>query len=173
MRDELAGTVERPHENRVSVRPIEPADAPRLIAFHEQLSENTTYFRFFSVHPRLSDVELHHFTHVDHHDREAMVAIHDEEIVGVARFEQLGDRRAEAAFVVRDDWQNRGVGHLLVTHLAARAEAEGVLRLVAETLTENRRMLAVFRGAGLVERATFRDGVMWVELDLPGSEQLA
>lgn len=160
-------------ENSVSVRPIDPDDAGLLAAFHAQLSLDTTYSRFFSPHPRLSEAELHHFTHVDHHDREAIVAIHSGVIVGVARFDQLGDRRAEAAFVVRDDWQNRGVGHILLARLVERAQAEGILQLVAETLIENRRMLAVFRGTDLVERAKFRDGVMFVELDLPGSEELA
>jgi RimJ/RimL family protein N-acetyltransferase len=156
----------------VTVRPIEPDDIARLLAFHAQLSTDTTYFRFFSVHPRLSEDEVQRFTHVDHHQREAIVAMHDDEIVGVARFDQLGDGRAEAAFVVRDDWQNRGVGHILIARLADRAREEGVKQLVAETMTNNARMLAVFRGAGLVERASFRDGVMWVELDLPGSEDL-
>jgi RimJ/RimL family protein N-acetyltransferase len=177
-REDVAVLVEEPSpttgacsDASVSVRPMQPEDGARLLAFHDQLSTETTYFRFFSVHPRLSDDEVHRFTHLDHHDREAIVAIHDEQIVGVARFDQLGDGRAEAAFVVRDDWQNRGVGHILITRLAQRAREEGVQRLVAETMTNNARMLAVFRGAGLVERASFRDGVMWVELDLPGSEE--
>ncbi len=150
----------------VSVRPIDPDDARRLLDFHAQLSTNTTYSRFFGVHPQLSDDELRRFTHVDHHDREALVAIHDDEIIGVARFDQFGDGRVEAAFVVRDDWQDRGVGHLLIRHLVRRAQDEGIPRLVAETLTSNTRMLAVFRGSGLVERMSRRDGVVSVELDL-------
>jgi RimJ/RimL family protein N-acetyltransferase len=169
--EERSPTTGRSSEMNVSVRPIRPEDVGRLLAFHAQLSRETTYFRFFTVHPRLSDDELHRFTHVDHHDREAIVAIHDEQIVGVARFDQLGDGRAEAAFVVRDDWQNRGIGHILITQLAQRAQEEGVQRLVAETMTSNARMLAVFGSAGLVERASFRDGVMWVELDLPESQE--
>jgi RimJ/RimL family protein N-acetyltransferase len=179
-REDVAVLVEGPSptsgrssDASVSVRAIRPEDVAGLLAFHAQLSRETTYFRFFNVHPRLSDEEVHRFTHVDHHDREAIVAIHEEQIVGVARFDQLGDGRAEAAFVVRDDWQNRGVGHILITRLAQRAQEEGVQRLVAETMTSNARMLAVFRGAGLVERASFRDGVMWVELDLPGSGELS
>jgi RimJ/RimL family protein N-acetyltransferase len=157
-------------DRQLTLRPIGPHDVGRLVAFHERLSADTTYLRFFGVHPHLSDAEVHRFTHVDHHDREAIVAVQDDEIVGVARFDQLGDGRAEAAFVVRDDWQNHGVGHLLITHLAQRAQEEGVGRLVAETMTSNTRMLAVFRRAGLVERASFRDGVIWVELDLPAVE---
>ena len=150
----------------VSVRPIEPDDARRLLSFHAQLSTDTTYSRFFGVHPQLSDVELRRFTHVDHHNREALVAIHDDGIIGVARFDQFGDDRAEAAFVVRDDWQNRGVGQLLIRHLVSRARVEGIQRLVAETLTSNTRMLAVFRGSGPVVRMSHRDGVVLVELDL-------
>ena len=92
--------------------------------------------------------------------------MHDDEIVGVARFDQLGGGRAEAAFVVRDDWQNRGVGHILVRQLVDRAQIEGLRRFVAETLISNTRMLAVFRATGLVERVSHRAGVIMVELDL-------
>ena len=175
-REDLAVLVEGPttasnSDASVSIRAMQDDDVARLLAFHQQLSRETTYFRFFSVHPRLSEPEVQRFTHVDHHDREAIVAMHDDEIVGVARFDQLGDGRAEVAFVVRDDWQDRGVGHILIARLAQRAQEEGIQRLVAETMTSNARMLAVFRGAGLVERASFRDGVMCVELDLPGHEE--
>ena len=59
----------------VQVRPIEPADAERLVRFHESLSPETTRLRFFSYHPHLSAAEVARFTTVDHHDREAMVAV--------------------------------------------------------------------------------------------------
>src|SRR5690349_12316761 len=85
----------------VQIRPIEPADAPRLVAFHEALSPETTRYRFFTVHPRLSESELERFTHVDHHSREALIALLDGALVGVARYIQVeGTTEAEVAFVV-------------------------------------------------------------------------
>ncbi|MEJ7584885.1 MAG: hypothetical protein WKF43_12580 [Acidimicrobiales bacterium] len=94
--------------SRVAVVPMQPTDSVRLMRFHATLSPETTYSRFFSVHPELSSKELHRFTHVDHHDREAIVALADDEIVAVARFDLLNATDAEVAFVVADGWQGRG-----------------------------------------------------------------
>src|SRR3954447_25475799 len=111
----------------VSVRPIEPEDAPGLMRFHEQLSPESMRLRFFTPHPRLSDKEVLRFTTVDHHSREGLVAVLDDEIVGVARYDRLPDSTdAEVAFVVSDQWQGTGVGTLLLDHLASRARSEGI-----------------------------------------------
>jgi RimJ/RimL family protein N-acetyltransferase len=149
------------------VRPIEPDDADRLVAFHEQLSRETTYYRFFSAHPHLTPAEIERFTHVDHHEREALVVLDADEIVAVARLEQVDVGRAEVAFVVRDDHPNHGLGHVLLGLLAERAREQGINELVAETLPNNVRMLAVFRHAGFPEQARFGDGVMNISLELP------
>jgi hypothetical protein len=63
----------------VQVRPIEPTDAAPLVQFHESLSRETTRLRFFTPHPYLSEAEVVRFTTVDHHDREALVALADDE----------------------------------------------------------------------------------------------
>jgi RimJ/RimL family protein N-acetyltransferase len=149
-----------------TVRPIEPGDADRLVAFHAKLSPETTYYRFFNPHPRLTAAEVERFTHVDHHGREALVVLDNDEIVAVARFEREPDGRAEVAFVVRDDHQGQGLGPVLLDILAERAREEGIHELVAETLPQNRRMLAVFRHAGMPEQVRYGDGVVHVSLGL-------
>jgi RimJ/RimL family protein N-acetyltransferase len=134
----------------IEVAAMDARDAARLVRFHSTLSPDTTYLRFFSFHPELQPDELHRFTHVDHHDREALVAVAGGEIVAVGRFDRIGDgSEAEVAFVVADSWQGRGICTVLFEHLAARAREVGVERFVAETLAHNGRMLAVFRHAGL------------------------
>ena len=128
---------------------MRPADAERLVRFHHTLSSDTQYLRFFSFHPELSADELYRFTHVDHRDREAVVAVVAGEIVGVARFDRAeGGADAEVAFVVADSWQGRGLGTLLFEHLACRARRVGIHRFIAQTLHQNARMLAVFRHTG-------------------------
>ena len=142
----------------VDIEPMRASDVDRLDQFHHTLSGETIRLRFFGVHPDLSDQELHRFTHVDHVDREALVAVHEGEIVGVARFDRLSDGgdEAEVAFVVADAWQGRGLGTVLFERLAARARQLGVRRFVADTLFHNRRMLAVFRATGLRARRAHR-----------------
>ena len=145
---------------------MRPDDRERLIRFHHALSPDTVYLRFFSVHPELQPVELERFTHVDHEQREAIVAIVDDEIVGVGRFDRMTPDDAEVAFVVADAWQGQGIGRRLFDRLADRAQALGVRRFVADTLPHNERMLGVFRGCGHAYRSSFDAGVVHVEIDL-------
>src|SRR6185295_12325780 len=120
-------------------------DAAGLVRFHDTLSLETTHLRFFAAHPTLSAHEVERFTHVDHHDREAIVATIDDDIVGVARFDRLDNpREAEIAFVVADRWQGHGLGSAMFTELAERARQAGIERFVADTLAYNSRMLGVF-----------------------------
>src|SRR5688572_19277472 len=114
------------------------------------LSPETTRMRFFSVHPHLSRYETTRFTDVDHHDREAWVALIGDEIIGVGRYERLADLDdAEVAFVVADRWQGFGVGPILLRYLVDSARVVGIRRFVAETLAENHHMLDMFAHAGL------------------------
>jgi GNAT superfamily N-acetyltransferase len=134
----------------VRLEPMRAEDEGRLLRFHETLSPETTRLRFFTFHRHLSEDELHRFTHVDHRDREAMLAVVDGEIIGVARFDRLpGTADAEVAFVVADAWQGRGVGTVLLGGLVGRAREVGVTRFVADTLSGNWRMLNVFSHSGL------------------------
>lgn len=151
----------------VDIVAIGPGDAERLVRFHHTLSSETTYRRFFAFHPELSAAEVYRFTHVDHRDREAVVAVADGEIVAVARFDRLENPSdAEVAFVVADSWQGRGLGTLLFKHLTRRARDLGVARFAAETLAHNHPMLALFHHAGLPVREHVEAGVAHLAIDL-------
>jgi GNAT superfamily N-acetyltransferase len=151
----------------VDVVTMRPADAEKLVRFHHTLSPETEYLRFFGLHPELSGRELYRFTHVDHWDREAMIAIASDEIVAVARYDRSrAGTDAEVAFIVADRWQGRGLGTLLFTRLARRARAVGVERFTAETLIQNRPMLAVFHRVGLPLRERTERDVVHLEIEL-------
>jgi RimJ/RimL family protein N-acetyltransferase len=151
----------------VQLHAMRPQDAGPLLQFHGGLSPETTYLRFFSVHPKLSEREVDRFTNVDHHDREALVATVDDQIVGIARFDRAGTSdEAEVAFVIADTWQGEGLGTALIERLACRARDVGVSRFTAEVLPHNHRMLAVFRHTGWPITSGFRDGVVHLELEL-------
>jgi GNAT superfamily N-acetyltransferase len=152
----------------VAVRPISILDDERIVRFHESLSPETTRLRFFAVHPHLTAHETTRFTDVDHKDREAWVALIDDEIIGVGRYERLTDPNddAEVAFVVADRWQGLGVGPILLRHLTASARAVGIRRLVAETLAENHHMLDMFIRSGLPATRSLDRGVVTVTMRL-------
>lgn len=149
----------------IHIRPIHADDGPALAALHERLSPDSIYMRFLSAHPRLSPEELDRFSHVDYNDRMALVAALGERVVAVARYErQAGEEDAEVAFVVEDAHQGRGICTLLLEHLAAFARSKGVRRFTADTLPENRKMLAVFRHAGFDERSRIEAGLVHLTL---------
>ncbi len=153
---------------KVTVRAITPSDAGPLVQFHEALSPDSQRSRFFNVHPHLNVTEVERFTTVDHRDREAFVAVVGSEILGVGRYDRLpGADEAEVAFVTRDDHQRSGIAMLLFYELAAAAHIVGITQFVAQTLPENRKMLALFNKTGLVTRRSFGRDAIEVRMSLP------
>jgi GNAT superfamily N-acetyltransferase len=151
----------------IHIRPISPGDGDALVRFHQGLSDETTRLRFFVLHPELACTEVVYFTHVDHHDREALLALVGDDIVGVGRYDRIPRTSdAEVAFVVADGWQGSGIGTHLLEHLVHRATEEGVTRFLADTLAENYRMRGVFRDSGLLTESVARAEVVHVVLDL-------
>ena len=156
----------------IHVRPIHPDDSARLVAFHERLSPETIHMRFFSPHPRLSEREVEHFTHVDGRDRAALVATRGDDIVAVVRYDRYPNTDdAEVAFVVDDAHQGRGIATLLLENLASIARRNGIARFVAETLAENRRMIGVFRDAGFSTHTSLEHEVLHVSFPIAPDER--
>ncbi|MEZ2371257.1 GNAT family N-acetyltransferase [Arthrobacter sp. RCC_34] len=149
------------------IRPIAPSDAEAVQAFHQAQSQSSIYLRFFSYKAKLSRMELKRFTEVDHRDRVALVITIAGEIVGIARYDRLdGTREAEVAFNISDRHQGRGLGSILLEHLAAAALENGIRRFTAEVLPENRKMLSVFADAGYEVQRQLEDGVILVGFDI-------
>jgi acyl-CoA synthetase (NDP forming)/GNAT superfamily N-acetyltransferase len=153
------------------LRPITPDDAQALQDFHLRQSPESTYLRFFTPMPRLSDADAHRFTNVDHVDRVALVTTIGDEIVAVGRYDRMGPGTAEVAFNVSDAHRGRGLASVLLEHLAAAARENGVHQFVAEILPQNRRMLGVFRDAGYEVRHAFEDGVVTLSFDIDPTER--
>lgn len=148
------------------LRPIRADDGDRLVALHERLSPETRRLRFFTYHPKLSGQEVERFTHVDYDRRLAFVAEVNGELIAVGRYDADDQGGAEVAFVVQDDQQGRGLGSILLEHLAVAARHRGITRFRAETLSGNRKMLSVFRDAGYKVTTRLEEGVIRVEFPL-------
>ncbi len=160
----------------VHMRPILAADADALVRFHASLSERTRYLRFFGPYPHMSARDLKRFTVVDHHNRVAFICLLGDEIIAVGRYEGIpgagGEvETAEVAFVARDEHQGRGLGSILLEHLAAAARENGLRRFEAEVLVENRAMVRVFRDAGYQVSRAFAEGVVHLEFDIDPTER--
>ncbi len=128
--------------------------------------------RFFAFKARLSSKELKRFTEVDYKDRVAFVITSRGEIIGIGRYDRLDDpAEAEVAFNIADAHQGRGLGSILLEHLAAAAHENGIRRFTAEVLPENRKMLMVFSDAGYDVKRHFDDGVVSLEFNIDPTEK--
>jgi acyl-CoA synthetase (NDP forming)/RimJ/RimL family protein N-acetyltransferase len=153
------------------LRPIIPDDGENLQRFHDAQSPESIYLRFFSAMPHLSARDVHRFTHVDHVNRVAFVITLGDDIVGVGRYERLDANSAEVAFNISDAHQGRGLGSVLLEHLAAAARENGIGRFVAEVLPRNSKMLVVFQQAGYAVSSHFEDGVVSLHFDIDPTEK--
>ncbi|WP_319462328.1 GNAT family N-acetyltransferase [Micromonospora sp. RTP1Z1] len=171
-------TVEQPVDvllsdgTTVQLRQIRPDDAPAIVAMHARFSERTRYLRYFSPYPRIPERDLQRFVNVDHRDREAFVVLAGGRIVAVGRYERLGpgSPEAEVAFVVEDAYQSRGIGSVLLEHLADAARRFGIVHFVAEVLPANGAMLRVFSDFGYQVQRQFADGVVHLSFPIAPTE---
>jgi acyl-CoA hydrolase/GNAT superfamily N-acetyltransferase len=133
---------------QVTFRPIHPTDEPALTDLIYALSQETMYYRFMSRSKRVPRREIQNFVFIDHRSELAIVCTvpeaHGEDIIAVGRY-YLDEKTnmAEVAFVVRDDWQNRGIGTQLFRYLTQVAMRNGIRGFTAEVLRDNRAMQRV------------------------------
>jgi RimJ/RimL family protein N-acetyltransferase len=153
----------------LDVRPITAADRDPYADAFSRLSDRSRLLRFFTPKKALTPRELTYFTEIDHHGHEALAARdrRDGRIVGVARYATVaeGADTAEVAVEVVDAWQGHGIGKRLLSAVIQRACENGLHRLVATTMVENRPARAILRRAGFAVRGA-GDGLLELELTL-------
>ena len=89
----------------------------------------------------------------------------DEEIIAIGRFKNdPADNQAEAAFVVGDDWQNRGIGTHLMRKLIEIARDMGIDGFKAEVLADNKKMLHVFHKVGYPIHSKLEGGSYFIRI---------
>jgi acyl-CoA synthetase (NDP forming)/RimJ/RimL family protein N-acetyltransferase len=148
----------------VHVRPSTTEDVSRLRVFLASLSEMSRWFRFFSAGVNLDAAAL---SAAAPRDGLALIALREGTVVAHATFFRETPDRAEVAFAVADAWHGHGLATVLLAHLAHAASGEGVGTFTATVLSENRRMLGVFRDSGFAVSAHRSEGE--VHLEFPTS----
>jgi GNAT superfamily N-acetyltransferase len=160
----------------VHVRAIESEDRGRLANTFTRLSTETIRARWRGIESGLTAGEIVEKIAIDpdvHVGLVATVWIEGEErIVGLASYfvdAWSEPRRAEVAFLVLDEWQNRGIGRLLLAHLARIGLRLGIEVFYALVAASNRRMLRMFEGSGFPGEVEFDGAEAWVSIDLTGT----
>lgn len=128
------------------VRRVRPEDGPDLYELHDRVSDDSVWLRFFSVSRQAGRQYVDKL--LGSQDTIALVAEVDGRVAALATAEPIEAEICEVAFLVADDQRGRGLGTLLLEHLAADAKDRGFAVLEARVLRANHRMLQVFADAG-------------------------
>jgi acetyltransferase len=161
----------------VTIRPIRPEDEPLMVKFHEALSEESVYMRYFhmmNLDQRTAHDRLTRICFIDYDREIALVAENtdpdtgEREILGVSRLSRRGAVPDEAEFsvLVSDRFQRRGVGTLLVGRILEVGRAEDLRRITAEILFDNRPMQSISKKLGFHLRRDTEEMVVKADLDL-------
>lgn len=163
----------------IEFRPIRPDDDARLDRLFYRLSPQSLYLRFFTPLARPNATRIKHLVNVDYVDRLALVAVADDEIVGVARYDrtaalaprqlQVDPGEAEAAVIVEDAWQGRGIATRLLWRLSAAAVARGVHSFTASVLGSNRKMMRLLSVIGADAEIELSGGEYQARMRLAGA----
>ena len=158
---------------QVLIRPIRVDDAPRLQSLFGRLSQTSIYYRFLGLRKELSGEQARRLADLDYQTQMALVATcgngADEDVIAVARYSVLPGSRpveAEAAIVVEDRHQSKGLGTLLLERLAAYATAHGIRTFLAEIRHDNGRILRLIRRSGLPSQSRLEAGVLVLRVGL-------
>jgi acyl-CoA synthetase (NDP forming)/L-amino acid N-acyltransferase YncA len=159
----------------VRIRPATAADAAGLTALFDSSSADGLRLRFFAVPgPATIATAVARLVRPLSADHAVLLAVEGGgRIVGVASYERAADNPAAAEFAVFVDEheRGRGIGTLLLEHLAAQAKLHGVGELTGEVLPANSRMLRVARDLAAHARTDMSAEV--VDVDLPTVAQEA
>lgn len=142
----------------VTIRPIRPEDEPLMVGFHQTLSAESVYFRYFhmmGLQARVAHDRLTRICFIDYDREMALVAdykdpqTNEHQILGVGRLSKLhGTNEAEFGMLINDKYQNRGLGTELLGRLLQVGKDEKLDRISADILPDNRAMQRICEKLG-------------------------
>lgn len=131
------------------LRPSRASDCRGLQDIFYKMTPKDIYTRFFTTLSAMSVNQALHLCNVDYDNEMAFVAVHgdreNETIVGSAcYFKDPSDNLGEVAYMIRPEWQGKGVGTALRNRMAEYAKAQGLKGFKADILVENTKMNRLF-----------------------------
>jgi GNAT superfamily N-acetyltransferase len=155
----------------VEIRPISPADRSGVAALFGRMSPLSIRHRFCCCKRELTERELTFMTTPDGDVHVALAAATRDRILGLGHYVKTAAETAEVAFEVGDVDQGRGIGTLLLEHLAMQARNAGIVKFRAQVEADNKQMLEVFEHSGFVVREKLEQGVYDVEFPIADTER--
>ncbi|MHC5111531.1 MAG: GNAT family N-acetyltransferase [Planctomycetota bacterium] len=156
------------------MRPLKLTDEALLRDMFYKLSPESIHSRFFRMLTALPHEKLQEFLRVDYVADMALLVLESAsdraQVLGIAHYSKNPNNDfAEAAFLVRDDWQGQGLGTALLGQLLEAARAQGITGFTAEVLQGNHGMLHVFHKCGFPVASELADGAY--SLKIPFTEK--
>ena len=137
---------------RVYLRPVEVFDKSLVKKFLDKLSVQSLYSRFFTLRKNILDEFLQKFFTINTGIEMYILAIDQnkkEEVVGVGQFHICSDASlAEIALIVSDNYQNKGIGRELLTHMMQLAKYRELKGFEGIVQTDNWPMLRICQTIG-------------------------
>lgn len=157
----------------IRIRSAAAEDASGLLDLFRSLSDTVVYPRYFALSGTNSSPDIAGMERlcspVAGHEI-ALVATENElgirKIIGFGRCERDPNLKRTASFTlaVHEAWQGKGVGTLLLEHLAAIAQLKGIDRFEGLVLGEKRHILETLRKSGLRGTRTSRGDEVQIEI---------
>jgi len=142
----------------IFIRPIKPEDEPLMVRFHETLSEESVYNRYFAalkLSQRVAHERLVRICFNDYDHEIALVAElkvpkgEEKKILGVGRLsKQHGRNEAEFSVLVSDEWQRQGLGCELLRRMIEIGRNEKLASISGVILADNHAMQHICRKVG-------------------------
>jgi len=151
--EELEQTLELRDGKRVFLRPLKLTDESLLREMFYKLSPDSVHSRFFRMIKTMEHEKLRDFLNVDYNADMSLVVLtgkgEDARLIAIAHYNKNPRTNfAEASFLVRDDWQGKGIGTALMAALVEASRRHGISGFTASVLADNTGMLRIFHKCG-------------------------
>ena len=160
----------------IIIRPIRPEDELLMVDFHQSLSGESVYFRYFHMIALGQRVAHDRLTRICFNDYDREIALvaeyHDPQtaarrILGLGRLsKEIGTDEATFSMLITDNYQRRGLGTELLRRLVQVGREEGLQRITAEILPENLGMQAVCEKLKFHLKHSASEGLVRAEIAL-------
>jgi acyl-CoA hydrolase/GNAT superfamily N-acetyltransferase len=161
---------------KILFRPIKPTDEAMMQELFYSLSEDSIYYRFFHRTQVMPHKKVQRFTTIDYQKDMAIVGVVEEygreKIIAVGRYAlESESNMAEAALLVQDEWQGRGIGTRLLKYLIQIAKSRKIAGFKAQIMADNKAPLHMAHKTGYTVETTLEDGVFLVSFKFQEREE--
>lgn len=154
---------------RILLRSVKKGDESLLKDFYNSLSDNSIYQRFFTIRLNILHEFLQKFVILDDFKQIVILAVQiqekKEECIGVGQYSvNETTNTGDVALMVRDEYQNQGVGTELLSYLISLGKKQGLLGFTADVLADNNPALRLIQKMGFTVEKRIKSGVVEMEI---------